>query len=272
MLTLGVLGLTSYCRKKLTDDYERALKETKRKQSRISVTCEDSSVEVRDATPDQQQTCTPGLSWDFSMELLNGSSEEVANILKCELVRLTWANRAALKGRIVVLNSESKYLDTLLRRAAAEDVGGFAICSKNEHPLETHEIEVFLQRVQDAFTDVPFASVPPVWLVFGGNASSLMAANSPQSIRVSMIHDCVPIKDEVFLLPGAELGHYDSTWVPDVVAKSLSKNEAFSTLDSLAGIWSWISTEINITECESKQELSAQMMNVELYNESRYLF
>jgi hypothetical protein len=272
MLALGVLGLTSYCRKKMTADYERAWKEAKRRQCRISVTCEESTLEVRDAARDRHPTRT---LLDFSMELLNGPREEVANILQCELLRLTWANRAALKGRIVLINAESKYLDSLLRRAAAEDVGGFAICSKDEQPLETDQIEVFRQRVQDAFREMPLASVPPVWLVFGSNACNLLAADTPDVMRITTIHDCAPttdVKDDVFLLPGAGEGHYESTWVPDVVVQSLSKNDAMCTLNSLEGLWSWLSTEVNVAEYETKQEVAARMRNVDLYNETRYLY
>lgn len=276
MLALGVLGLTSYCRKKLTDDYERAWKEAKRKQCRISVTSEEISVNVNDAAKDQQQTDTAGNTLlEFSMELLNGSSEQARNIFQSELVRLTWANRAVLKGRIVVLNSESKYLDSLLRRAANEDVAGFAFCSKDDQPLETHQIEVFLQRVQDAFKELPSISVPPVWSISGRNASTLMAADGPHVTGIIKIHDCAAAKDtkdDVFLLPGAEEGHYESTWVPDVIVQSLTKNDTMSTLNSLEGFWSWLSTDVNIAECESKQEVAARMRNVELYNETRYLY
>lgn len=270
MFALGVLGLTSYCRKKLTGAYDCAWKEARRKQCRTSVTCEEVTCEEVDSAAKNQPKSDQGnASLDLSVELLNGSPEQVSSILQSELVRLTWANRAALKGRIVLLNPESKYLDSLLKRAAAEDVGGFAFCSKDDQPLETDQIEVLLHRIREAFEELQAKSIPPIWLVFGSDISSLTTVDGPRVIRITRMDD---FEDEVFLLPGAGVGHYESTWVPDVLVQSLSKNDTMSTLNSIEGFWSWLNAEINVPENECKQEVAARMRNLDLYNETRYLY
>lgn len=273
MFALGVLGLTSYCRKKMTDSYDRAWKEAKRQRCRKSVTCEEVACEeAHNAAKDHQQTHEGNAPLDFSIELLNGPLEQAASILQCELVRLTWANRAVLKGRIVLLNPESKYLDSLLKRAAAEEVGGFAFCTKDDQPLDTDRIEVLLHRIRQAFEELPAKSIPPIWHVFGRDVSSLTTADGPRIIRITKIDDFTPTKDEMFYLPGAGVGHYEGTWVPDVVVQSLSKNDTMSTLNSLEGFWSWLNAEVSISECESKAEVAARMRNIDLYNETRYLY
>lgn len=271
MLTLGVLGLTSYCQSKLKKDYEQAWKDAKRKQCCISATCERVTREdAHDAAVGQPQVCSPekkDLS-QVSMELLNGPPEQLSAILQYELVRLTWTNRAALKGRIVVLNVESRYLDSLLKRAAGEDVGGFVFCSEGEQPLQTDQLEVFLRRIEDAFKGLPLASIPPVWHAFGTDFCSLVTSDS--IVRIIDVHEFSPTKENLFLLPGSGEGHYSSAWVPDAVSQSLCKNGTMSTLDSLQGFWTWMTTEINIDDYDSKQDVAARMRNLDLYNETRY--
>lgn len=272
MLTLGVLGLTGYCREKMKTEHERAWKEAIRRQCRISVTCEKvTSEDVHDDTVDHLQTNPPDNKdlLHFSMELLNQSAEQVFSILHCELVRLTWANRTVLKGRIVVLNAESRYLDSLLRRAAGEEVGGFVFCSEGEQPLQTDQLEAYLQRIQNAYKGMSLASVPPVWHVFGITLSSVMAVDS--KVRIIDIHEGRPQKEEVFFLPGAGESHYTSAWLPDVVTQSLSKNGTMSTLNNLENFWTWLTTEVNIEDHETKQDVAARMHIVDLYNETRYL-
>jgi len=267
-MALGVLGLTSYCRKKMTTAYERAWREAIRRQCCTSVTCEEVSCEEESST----DPAGSNAQHDFSMELLNGPATQGASNLQRELVRLTWANRALIKGRIVVLNHESHHLDSLLRRAAGEEVGGFAFCSKDEQSLPTDQIEIFLQRIRDAFKGSE-AAIPPVWLVFGSDVSCLMASDGPRMVRITEVRDFVPAeKEEVFLLPGAGVGDYNSDWVPDVVIHSLCKNETMSTLNSLEGFWSWLNTAEEVIEHhETKQDVAARMRNIELYNETRYL-
>lgn len=268
MLALGVLGLTGCRRNFMKSQHDRAWKEAKRRQCRISVTCAEVVQKDDDALHQE-----PGnnVQLGFAMELLNGPVEQVSNIINSELLRLTWANRAALKGRIVALNVDSQYLDSLVKRAAGEEVGGFALCSKDDQPLQTDQVEAIMKRIQDVFQGLSLESMPPVWLIFGTNVSSLMAADGPRIVRVNGVRDFISIKEEVFLLPGSEFGHYEDSWVPDIVTHSLSKNDTMSTLNSLEGLWSWLSAEINIHEYESKQDLAARMRNLELYNETRLL-
>jgi len=268
MLALGVLGLTNYRRSKVMSEHERAWKDAMRKQCRISATCEVISLdEVQDADRDQPQS--PSTDIHLSMELLNGSAEYIGGLLEYEIVRLTWANRSALKGRIVALNVESPYLDNLLRRAACEEVGGFAFCSKQEQPLSTAQIQALMQRVKDVFKGMPSVSIPPVLLVFG-DASSLMSADSSFCLRITDINELVLPKEQLFLLPGGCEGHYESSWVPEVVTDSFSKNDTLGTLNSIENFWSWLS-DANVEEYETKQDLATRMKNMELYQETRYL-
>lgn len=243
MLALGVVGLTTYRRSQLKEIHEQLWRELKRTQHRLRVSATRLGLAEELIEDKSNETCNSP-SVEFSLELLCGCllkdqcDNEVPCLTGTEFVRLNWANRSALKGRIAVLNSRSPYLDQLLKRAAGEELAGFAFYGSGEDPLNSVEAASLLKRIEDAMHSAE-AKPLPVWLIYGSGAQEIAHANA---FRIHSAEE-EPCPNDQCFLPGGENGIYDIAWLPEsaVVSSAQLSQKVTGVLENIswgAG-WDW---------------------------------
>eukprot|EP00746_Dinoflagellata_sp_MGD_P017182 gnl/MRDRNA2_/MRDRNA2_139246_c0_seq1.p1 gnl/MRDRNA2_/MRDRNA2_139246_c0~~gnl/MRDRNA2_/MRDRNA2_139246_c0_seq1.p1 ORF type:complete len:275 (-),score=47.66 gnl/MRDRNA2_/MRDRNA2_139246_c0_seq1:49-873(-) len=244
MLALGVVGLTTYRRSQLKETHDQIWREMKRTQHRLHVSAKQ--IVFDEGSPQEEENGSDDTpSVQFSLELLCGCllkdqcDNQMPRLTSTEFVRLNWANRSVLKGRVALLNSRSPYLDQLLKRAVGEELAGFALYGNGEDPLDLVEAAGLLKRVEDATLSAG-ANPVPVWLIYGSAAQNIAQANA---FRIES-EEKVPAPDEQYFLPGSEEGVYSIAWLPESVAVSSAQiatkvTGVFDNISVPYGGWNW---------------------------------
>lgn len=255
MLALGVVGLTTYRRSQLKETHDQSWKELKRAQHRLRVSAKEVELLEPEAEEEEESTDEPesivqskeldGPLVQFSLELLCGCllkdscDTKVPSIVGAEFVRLNWANRSALKGRIALLNSKSPYLDQLLKRAIGEELAGFALYGTADEPLRSTEAAGLLKQVEDAVHSANAEPVP-IWLIYGSGAREIAQRNA---VRIHSVEE-EPVPADQYFLPGGKEGIYELAWLSDSVANSSAQlatkmTGVFDTIAVPFSGWDW---------------------------------
>lgn len=273
MLSLGLLGLTSYRRSSCIKAYEGALHKIHRADRRIVVTCEEVSP---DLVMEMERTAG-GEIVQLQVELLCGYVSEVQSVVQREFVRLSWANRSALKGRIAVLNPRSPNFEELLKLALSEGLVGLGLVGSDV------EADALLQQVQAAMADGTEVETQklPIWLISADFLSLTQGV-----LRVVASRDVKDVRiEEVFHLPGGHEGLYskdsilpEPSSVPfdlegrtrsliDYVAASATNLQ--ETITPASTWWDWVVESNEVPKGE--EGLKAREQNMSLYIETRQL-